>query len=106
MLAFEYLCQIAGKILLVGQLDLVQLLQHGLVVGVLVQLGQIGSIVLVAVADGLVQQLAQAGVRGQQPAAVCNAVGHVLEGVGVQTGDSNDPKWKIRSEDEGESGGR
>ena len=57
------LCQIACKILLVGQLDLVQLLQHGLVVGVLVQLGQIGSIVLVAVADGLVQQLAQTGVR-------------------------------------------
>ena len=24
----------------------------------------------------------------------------------VQTGDSNDPKWEIRSEDEGESGGR
>ena len=78
------LCQIACKILLVGQLDLVQLLQHGLVVGVLVQLGQIGSIVLVALADGLVQQLAPTGGRSQQPAAVCNAVGHVLEGVGLE----------------------
>ena len=39
---------------------------------------------LVAVADGLVQQLAQTGVRSQQPAAVCNAVGHVLEGVGLE----------------------
>ena len=43
--------QVVGKILLVGQLDLVQALEHGLVVLVLVQLGQVGSIVLVAVTD-------------------------------------------------------
>jgi len=40
--------------------------------------------VLVAVADGLVQQLAEAGVRSQQPAAVSDAVGHVLEGLGLE----------------------
>ena len=78
------LCQVIGKFLLVGQFDLVQLLQHGLVVLVLVQLGQVGSIVLVAVTDGLIQQLAQLRVGGQQPAAVSNAVGHVLESLGLE----------------------
>jgi len=73
------LLQISGKVLLVVQLDLVQLLQHGLVVSILVQLAQVGSVVLVAVADGLIQQLAQLRVGGQQPAAVSDAVGHVLE---------------------------
>ena len=72
------LCQIVGKAGLVRQLDLVQALENGLVVLKLVQLGQIGSIVLVAVADGLVQQLAQTGVRGQQPAAVCNKLQQIL----------------------------
>ena len=76
--------QIVGKAGLVLQLDLVQALENGLVVLKLVQLGQIGSIMLVAVADGLVQQLAQAGVRGQQPAAVSDAVGHVLEGLRLE----------------------
>ena len=76
--------QIVGKAGLVRQLDLVQALENGLVVLKLVQLGQIGSIMLVAVADGLVQQLAQAGVRGQQPAAVSDAVGHVLEGLRLE----------------------
>jgi len=78
------LCQVIGKFLLVGQFDLVQALEHGLVVLVLVQLGQVGSIVLVAVTDGLIQQLAQLRVGGQQPAAVSNAVGHVLESLGLE----------------------
>ena len=41
-------------------------LQHGLVVRILVQLGEVGSVVLVLLADGLVQQLAQLRVGGQQ----------------------------------------
>ena len=39
---------------------------------------------LVAVTDGLIQQLAQLRVGGQQPAAVSDAVGHVLEGLGLE----------------------
>ena len=73
------LLEVSGKVLLVVQLDLIQALQDGLVRSELVQLGQVGGVVLVAGADGLVQQLAQLGVGGQQPAAVSDAVGHVLE---------------------------
>src|SRR5699024_9031164 len=72
--------QVVGELLLVGQLDLVQLGQDGLVAGVGVQLAQSRGVVLVLGADGLIQQLAQAGVGAQQPAAVSDAVGDVLEG--------------------------
>ena len=78
------LLQIGGKVLLIVQLDLVDALQYGLVVRILVQLGEVGSVVLVLLADGLVQQLAQLRVGGQQPAAVSDAVGHVLEGLGLE----------------------
>ena len=80
------LLEVSGKVLLVVQLDLVQALEDGLVLGELVQLGQVGGVVLVAGADGLIQQLAQLGVGGQQPAAVSDAVGHVLEGLRLDTG--------------------
>ena len=78
------LLEVSGKVLLVVQLDLIQTLQDGLVLSELVQLGQVGGVVLVAGADGLVQQLAQLGVGGQQPAAVSDAVGHVLESLGLE----------------------
>ena len=73
--------QVVGEAGLVLQLDLVQALENGLVVLKLIQLGKVGSVMLVAVADGLIQQLAQAGIGSQQPAAVCDAIGHILEGL-------------------------
>ena len=75
--------QVVGELFLVGQLDAVELVEDGAVAGVGVQLGQGRGVVLVLGADGLVQQLAQAGVGAQQPAAVGDAVGHVLEGGGL-----------------------
>ena len=73
------LLQIVGEQDLVLALDLGGSSLHGLVVHELLQLLQLSSVGLEAVADGLLQQAGQAGVGGQQPAAVGNAVGDILE---------------------------
>ena len=53
---------IVGKVHLVGALDGGQLIQHGGIVGKFLELLQFGSILLEAGADGIFQQLGQAGV--------------------------------------------
>ena len=67
-----------GKGLLVGLLDLGQTLQHGLVLGVGIQLLQLHGVGEIAVAGELPDQAVQTGVDLAEPAAVINAVGDIL----------------------------
>src|SRR5699024_1577016 len=77
------LAQVVGKDGLVLSLDLAQTLQHGGVAGKLLQLLELGGVLLEAVADDIGEQVGQAGVGSQQPAAVSDAVGDVGEGLGL-----------------------
>ena len=73
------LLQVVGKVGLVLTLDLGGGSLHGLVVHELLQLLQLGGVGLEAVTDGLLQQMGQARVGAEQPAAVGDAVRDVLE---------------------------
>ena len=78
------LLQVVGEDDLVLALDLGGSLLHALVIHEFLQLLQLRGIGLEAVADGLFQQVGQAGVGAEQPAAVSDAVGNVFEGVGLE----------------------
>ena len=75
--------QVVGKIHLILGFDLFQTLQNSGVAAEFFQLFQVGGILAVIRADHIVQQAAQIGVAGQQPAAIGNAVGHIFESLGL-----------------------
>ena len=73
---------IFSKTNLIVAFNFAKLFQHGGVIFEFEEFFQLSSIVDITIADFFCQQSSQLRIGLVQPAAVCNAVGHVLELLG------------------------
>ena len=76
--------EMIGKGDLVVVLDAAEARQHIPIVREFGKLGKLHGVVAIACTDGLVKKLCQLGVGIAQPAAVSDAVGHVIKAFGVE----------------------